>query len=359
MNNTGYIHTEPKLGDYVHGDGKLGTVPLVPGGQWDSFLPETHQQDENGFEPFDCVTEATINATETLELQEYGTNTKWARRALAKASGTDKYHGNDPQTVSETLRTQGCVTEADYSFKAPDFNTFYQALTRSLTILAIGRFAEFAYGHSWVNANPDDMMAALEYSPLTAAGDAWTLDPVSGYYKHNPGSSANHDFMVYGYEKNNYWKVRDSYAPFEKKLAWDYQFTGVKRHTLHRQIANTPVAQSFYQKFLQLLYTLLGLQGPTFGAARSPKWSEVQKAFVKANPVCAVCDKKGTLLNPLNVHHQRPFHLHPELELDPNNLITLCRRDHFLLGHLLNWSSYDADIVVNARIIHDRIKNRP
>jgi 5-methylcytosine-specific restriction protein A len=40
------------------------------------------------------------------------------------------------------------------------------------------------------------------------------------------------------------------------------------------------------------------------------------------------------------VHHIRPFHTHPELELEPSNLITLCesgRRGvhcHLLFGHL-------------------------
>ena len=63
MNETkisGYIHVEPQLGNFVHGDNRLGTSILVPGGQWDAYLPEQHQQDENGFEPYDCVSEATI-----------------------------------------------------------------------------------------------------------------------------------------------------------------------------------------------------------------------------------------------------------------------------------------------------------
>ncbi len=141
---TGYIHVEPVLGNYVHGDNKLGTVPIQLGGQWDEFLPETHAQNENGFEPFDCVTEATINCVETLELKEYGTNSGWARRYLAKNSGTDIRQGNDPQTVSESLRTGGTTFERDYPFLAKTFAIFYQPLASYLKTLAIASFAKFS-----------------------------------------------------------------------------------------------------------------------------------------------------------------------------------------------------------------------
>lgn len=104
-------------------------------------------------------------------------------------------------------------------------------------------------------------------------------------------------------------------------------------------------------------YYLFGSR--TFGAARSSKWPEVQKAFLKQNPTCAVCNKKGSVLNPLNVHHQNPFHAKPELELDPNNLITLCRIHHFWWGHLGNWASWNVDVEVDARIWSDKIKHRP
>jgi hypothetical protein len=65
------------------------------------------------------------------------------------------------------------------------------------------------------------------------------------------------------------------------------------------------------------------------GAPRSPEWANVRKEHVLQFPRCAAC---GTVEN-LNVHHILPFHEHPELELDQNNLITLCREHHFRIGH--------------------------
>ena len=81
------------------------------------------------------------------------------------------------------------------------------------------------------------------------------------------------------------------------------------------------------------------------GKARSPEWPAVAHEHLSHEPACVVCGHTGV---GLNVHHIRPFHLFPELELDPNNLITLCQvkgRDHHLLiGHLDNWSSYNLNV---------------
>lgn len=62
---------------------------------------------------------------------------------------------------------------------------------------------------------------------------------------------------------------------------------------------------------------------------RSSKWRSVRNAFVAAHPVCEACGSDEDL----NVHHVQPFHSHPELELDWDNLTTLCREHHYMIGH--------------------------
>lgn len=252
---SGYIHVDRAFGNFVHGDNKLGTVPLQPDGQWDAYLPPTHQQNENGFEPSDCVTEATINCVQTLQMKEYGVCTDWARRFLAKNSGTDILDGNDPQTVSQALKNGGCVYTSDYPFTSSNFKTFYQTLSQGLKSLGIGKFAAYSYGHSWVKSDQQSMMDALTYSPLSAAGFAWSDLDSNGYYITPLNAEPEHDFEIYGYDRNNYWKIRDSYAPFEKKLAWDFKFTGIKRHTLNRQV----VDENAFTKFLKDLWNALFL----------------------------------------------------------------------------------------------------
>lgn len=88
---------------------------------------------------------------------------------------------------------------------------------------------------------------------------------------------------------------------------------------------------------------------------RSSHWPAVRDAFLKANPTCAVCGCRDDI----EAHHCDPYHLHPERELDPTNLIALCRRDHLLFGHLGNWSSWNPSVREDAALWRAKILNRP
>lgn len=53
---------------------------------------------------------------------------------------------------------------------------------------------------------------------------------------------------------------------------------------------------------------------------RSPLWRQVRRAHIKREPTCQWCGARSGL----QVHHIEPFHIRPDRELDPSNLITLC-----------------------------------
>lgn len=232
----GYQHVDPQLGNFIHGDGLLGDAPINPSGDWSAYLPPDNIQNRNGFEPYDCVTQAILGCVEILARFEYIDTDNWSRRYLATVSGTGDKQGNDPQTVAENLRHGGCVLETDYLFTAPDLATFYQKLTIALQQLAAYTFRKYQYGHSWVNANPTDMMNALTYSPLSVGGWAWTFDPQTGYAISPQGAVPEHSWVIYGYVKDSHWLAWDSYNMVKKNVAWNFPFVGLKRHTLHRVI---------------------------------------------------------------------------------------------------------------------------
>ena len=94
---------------------------------------------------------------------------------------------------------------------------------------------------------------------------------------------------------------------------------------------------------------------PYGGAERSNKWPTVRKHYLELHPCCEIC---GTTKN-LQVHHKKPFHLDPALELDLNNLATLCKTDHFVFGHLHNYKSYNPNIDEDIAIWSKKIKERP
>ncbi len=88
----------------------------------------------------------------------------------------------------------------------------------------------------------------------------------------------------------------------------------------------------------------------SLGHPRSPEWPRVEQEHRLREPACVACGYKG---RDLQVHHIKPFHLHPHLELEPDNLITLCqargREHHLLLGHLDEWGSYNEHVRYDAK----------
>ena len=88
---------------------------------------------------------------------------------------------------------------------------------------------------------------------------------------------------------------------------------------------------------------------------RSPQWHKVREEFLTNNLECAVC---GTNKN-LNVHHKKPFHLYPQFELDPNNLITLCmdplHQCHIKLGHGGDFKKYNPNVDEDVKSVHANI----
>lgn len=101
-------------------------------------------------------------------------------------------------------------------------------------------------------------------------------------------------------------------------------------------------------------------QGKPIGRDRSPHWPEARADWLVVHSSCAVCGFKKFL----NVHHIKPFHVFPELELIPSNFITLGEKcptgnHHLLFGHLGNWSSWNVTVVEDAGMFLLKISKRP
>lgn len=91
-------------------------------------------------------------------------------------------------------------------------------------------------------------------------------------------------------------------------------------------------------------------------AKRSSKWPEVRSEHLREHPCCEAC---GSCLKP-EVHHIVPVHLDPDLELDPGNLITLCDKYcHLIFGHLMNYKSYNKNVIKDSEVYYKKVKYRP
>lgn len=96
------------------------------------------------------------------------------------------------------------------------------------------------------------------------------------------------------------------------------------------------------------------------GKKRSSRWPTVRKNYLKVNSVCAVCG--GT--DKLEVHHIVPFHTDESLELDPNNLITLCESKsfgvvcHLFVGHLGSYKTINPNVKEDAAIWRHKLASQ-
>ena len=91
---------------------------------------------------------------------------------------------------------------------------------------------------------------------------------------------------------------------------------------------------------------------------RHPLWKSVRDRHIRAHPFCAVCGRASNLA----VHHKQPVSLFPNRELDSRNLVTLCQNEsfncHFVVGHLMNWSTYNPDVDRDIAFWSARLRGR-
>lgn len=254
----GFQESEIASGDYVLGAAtSLKGKVLMPGGQWDDFIPVPENQTRpGGPEVFACVSFAVLNAVETLMRQEFGEVQNLSDRWLAWATDTWQKKGNDPTTVCKFLGKRGDVPEKDWPYPTPA-SDFYITPPVNLWTLALEFPAEFDFDNQWVPGTPEAMKDALTRSPLTVAGYAWAQR--NNLYYWPDGALPDHYFVVYGYVDGQYWKAIDTYSDSSgsnlKKIEWDYPFLQIKEHTLHKQV----ISQTWFDIFIKQLRAILGL----------------------------------------------------------------------------------------------------
>jgi hypothetical protein len=95
------------------------------------------------------------------------------------------------------------------------------------------------------------------------------------------------------------------------------------------------------------------LSEPVYDQPRSSEWERVRDAFVRAHPNCLAC---GSTV--VEVHHIRPFHLFPELELVTSNFMSLCRVHHYTFGHFMDWQAWNPKVMMMVINYHNGFSAR-
>ena len=92
-----------------------------------------------------------------------------------------------------------------------------------------------------------------------------------------------------------------------------------------------------------------------FGSRRSSGWQSVRNNHIEVFSRCESCGSEKKL----NVHHLKDYSHYPELELEPTNLWTMCRKCHYFVGHLNSWYSLNNNCVEDSKTWLNKIKTRP
>jgi 5-methylcytosine-specific restriction protein A len=120
---------------------------------------------------------------------------------------------------------------------------------------------------------------------------------------------------------------------------------------IHDVNGTSPCVEAWSRSFLRMIgfSRVESLRSP-----RSSKWKVLRDDHIRKNPTCAVCGSKKVV-----PHHIIPYHVDPSKEMDPTNLISLCEGEtfncHLFFGHLRNWSSYNPEVVEDARIWREKL----
>ena len=83
------------------------------------------------------------------------------------------------------------------------------------------------------------------------------------------------------------------------------------------------------------------------GVKRSGHWRTLELQFLSEHPTCYACGG----IERLQVHHLRPFHLNPELELDSANLATACmgpKECHLKIFHGGSFKKFNPNALADA-----------
>lgn len=259
---------------YFMGTSPLDNATLMKDGHgWGDYMPAVEDQYKNGLETNCCPAYGTLNAVEAIGKKKYGAyfQSNLSERYLSILSGMDG-HGGNPHAIAEVLRKfAGAIPEVFLPFdsKITTLKDYFSPRVMPYNLFKYGYswLKKYVFGHEWVFVDGSIehkkilMKEALRTSPLGVAGFAWSMHSDGKYYSDGP---AIHWFVVFDYVEGDHWLVYDSYAPYVKKLAWDYDFSYCKRYTLNRNITgenSMPVTgEAFIPYVKYVLKTLFGLK---------------------------------------------------------------------------------------------------
>jgi 5-methylcytosine-specific restriction enzyme A len=366
-----FIYPDIKPHHRKFGADNAGEV-IRENGDWRDYLPPEEEQNKNGVESSACYIEAQQHTIATILEEEFGLpDQNFSSRFNVLLSGGTEY-GGDPLAGADSIVNDGLIAESFMPF-SDDISSWSEFASWKGATERVCRAAGQLFKKRW-NMKPfivfeinepfyikyDKLKSALKRSPVPMSvypDENWlSKDPTIIHTKPDGARDVHLVECVYVDEFNRP-HIRDTYPPFNKILAPYYNSDFAMRWSV-KKLAEA-VAMSFCGMIKDLIKRIFNRDYRMFGADRSSRWSHVRNEHIKKFPECAVCGKTENL----TVHHKKPFHVFPELELEPTNLVTLCESAgmhcHITFGHLGSFKSYNGSIEDDIKNWNLKVKNRP
>lgn len=252
--NYGLIEESINEQDWVFGASPIQKEILMKDGQWKSFFPQYEIQKGRFFDSMGCVSFSLLNGFEILAKAKFDETWNKSDRYLAKMSGTTR-RGNSLRKVADAARHYGIVQEKEWPWDKDMFDwcLFYKEIPNQTIETGRKWLERYTFEYEAVPINKTLIKEALKYSPLWVSGFAWAFS--RGKYRSY--GRPNHAFLLVGYINGQGWLAFDTYPPYEKLLAWDFQFGTVKQISLQKkQVANKMLAKFLDREYEYIILPL-------------------------------------------------------------------------------------------------------
>lgn len=246
--NYGFVPDVIQPEDYVFGGFGVPAEPVLqPDGQWDQYLPDSEVQRNEGVESYNCTAYGTLNAIEIILEKKFQLFQNFSDRYLGTHAGTWP-PGNSPHKVAETLRKECGVVADDLMPFTAEIDSLEEYYDKEVATYHLPKgkawLRSWEFKHEWIftDATPVEqknnlLIEALKYGPVCVSVDAWNQNDAGIFYRNN--ETDNHWTTLFGYEKDQYWKIFDSYDNTVKKLEWNYTFGYAKRYYLSKKVTKS------------------------------------------------------------------------------------------------------------------------